>query len=200
MDQKEKMKNDFLEDLDGYYMQLVYLKDLCKVSDHVYLSEKELQCAPNFTLITESALVDAAILILMRLYDSSEKAMTIQNLINKAKKNIHLFSSQDDTLTKLNEFETELNQDENILDTIKTLTKIRDSIHVHNDKKYFGKKMSNNEFSFSMSDARFLILFAAKVLDYLSSKLSYETQRKTKYNKDLINLIKETNQENIDTN
>lgn len=72
-------------------------------------------------------------LILMKLYDKSEKAKTILNLIKKCQKNIHLFPSQRDTLTKLNEFETKINQDKYISHAIKTLIYRRDSVYAHND-------------------------------------------------------------------
>ena len=35
MTQKEKMKKDLLEDINGYFMQLVYIKDLINVSEDV---------------------------------------------------------------------------------------------------------------------------------------------------------------------
>ena len=33
--QKEKMKKDLLEEINGYFMQLVYMKDLINVSEDV---------------------------------------------------------------------------------------------------------------------------------------------------------------------
>ena len=54
MTQKEKMKKDLLEDINGYFMQLVYIKDLINVSEDVdkdgvnLLSVNELQ---KYTLI-----------------------------------------------------------------------------------------------------------------------------------------------------
>ena len=121
MNQKEKMTKNLLEALDDFFMQLVYLKDLLSVENDMADSKEKLQCAPNFTLIVECALIDSYTLVLMKLYDKSEKAQTIPNLIKKCKKNSHLFPSPSDTLSKLNEFESKINQDEYISHAIKTL-------------------------------------------------------------------------------
>lgn len=139
MNQKEEMKKNLLEELDDYFMQLVYLKDLLSVEKDICDSREKLQCAPNFTLIVECALIDSYMIILMRLYDKSDKTQTIPNLIKKCKKNICLFPTPNNTLSKLNEFETKLSQDEYISHAIETLISRRDSIYAHNDKKYFGK-------------------------------------------------------------
>lgn len=139
--QKEKMKNDLLEEINGYFMQLVYMKDLINVSEDVDKYEKNLESAPNFTLIIRCALIDSYMLTLMRLYDKSDKAKTIPNLIEKCKNNIHLFPSNNDTLSMLNKFQEKVSSDEFISHAIKTLITRRDSIFVHNDKKYFGEKL-----------------------------------------------------------
>ncbi|MCI8562162.1 MAG: hypothetical protein HFH69_01455 [Lachnospiraceae bacterium] len=190
MNQKEEMTNNLLEELDDYYMQLVYLKDLLDVEEDMNVSKEKLQCAPNFTLIVECALVDSYMLILMRLYDKSEKAKTILNLIKKCKKNIHLFPSQRDALTKLNEFETKMNQDECISHAIKTLICRRDSVYAHNDKKYFGKNLVKDNSYLKMYHILILVDFTEEVLNYIFSQLSTEESRKTKYNDDLRNLFK----------
>ena len=106
MNQKEEMTKNLLEELDDYFMQLVYLKDLLSVQEDINHSTKKLQCSPNFTLIVECALSDSYMLVLMKLYDKSQKAKTIQNLIRKCKKNIVLFPLKNDTLAKLDEYET----------------------------------------------------------------------------------------------
>ena len=77
MNQKEKMTKNLLEALDDFFMQLVYLKDLLSVENDMADSKEKLQCAPNFTLIVECALIDSYTLVLMKLYDKSEKAQTI---------------------------------------------------------------------------------------------------------------------------
>lgn len=189
MNQKENMIKNFLDELDDYYMQLVYLKDLLNVADDMDNNNEKLQCAPNFTLIVECALEDSYMLALMKLFDKSGKARTIQNLIKKAKANKHLFPSPNDTLNKLNEFETKIDQDEFISHAIKTLTDIRDTIHTHNDKKYFGKNLANDNSYFKMYHIWFLVDFAEEVLNYLFSQLSSKESRKTKYNNDISNLF-----------
>lgn len=190
MNQKEKMTKNLLEALDDFFMQLAYLKDLLSVENDMADSKEKLQCAPNFTLIVECALIDSYTLVLMKLYDKSEKAQTIPNLIKKCKKNSHLFPSPSDTLSKLNEFESKINQDEYISHAIKTLMSRRDSIYAHNDKKYFGKKAVNDTSNLKMYHIWLLTNFTEEVLDYLFSQLSSEESRKTKYNKDLSNLLK----------
>ena len=77
MDQKEEMKKNLLEELDDYFMQLVYLKDLLSVEEDICDSGEKLQCAPNFTLIVECALIDSYMIILATVY----KGNIIKNLI-----------------------------------------------------------------------------------------------------------------------
>ena len=189
MDQKEEMKKNLLEELDDYFMQLVYLKDLLSVEEDICDSREKLQCAPNFTLIVECALIDSYMIILMRLYDKSDKTQTIPNLIKKCKKNICLFPTPNNTLSKLNEFETKLSQDEYISRAIETLISRRDSIYAHNDKKYFGKKLVKDTSYLKMYHIWILVNFTEEVLNYLFSQLSSEESRKTKYDKDLSNLL-----------
>lgn len=43
MDQKEEMKKNLLEELDDYFMQLVYLKDLLSVEEDICDSREKLQ-------------------------------------------------------------------------------------------------------------------------------------------------------------
>lgn len=190
MNQKEEMKKNLLEEIDAYFMQLVYLKDLISVEEEIGHSQEKMQLAPNFTLIVECALIDSYMLALMKLYDKSDKAKTIPNLIKKCKTNISLFPSQDETLLRLEEFENKINKDEYISYAIKTLTSRRDSIHVHNDQKYFGKKIQKDTTYLPKYCIWFLRDFTEDVLKYLFSQLSSEEIRKTKYNGDLNNLLK----------
>ena len=81
MSQEEKMKENLIKDINGYFMQLVYIKDLINVSEDIDKNEKNLKSAPNFALIISCALVDSYMLALMKLYDKSNKANTIPNLI-----------------------------------------------------------------------------------------------------------------------
>lgn len=187
---KEKMKKDLLEELNGYFMQLVYMKDLINVSEDIDKYEKNLESAPNFVLVISCALADSYMLSLTKLYDKSDKAKTIPNLIEKCKKNIHLFPSNNDTLLKLNEFEEKISNDEFISDAIKTIRIRRDSILVHNDQKYFGGKLKNETSYLKMFHIWILCDFTEEVLNYLFSQLSSGEMLKTKYNYDLCNLFK----------
>lgn len=191
MNQQEKMKMDILKDIDGYLMQLVYLKDLIDVEKDIGNNKEKMQCAPNFTLIIECALADSYMLALMKLYDKSQKAKTIPNLIKKCKSNIDLFPSKNETLVKLEEFEKEMNEDEIITHAIKTLIKRRDSIHVHNDQQYFGEKLQNDNSYLKTYHIWILTNFTENVLNYLFSQLSSEEIRKTKYDKDLKKLFEQ---------
>lgn len=163
MNQKEEMTKNLLEELDDYFMQLVYLKDLLSVQEDINHSTKKLQCSPNFTLIVECALSDSYMLVLMKLYDKSQKAKTIQNLIRKCKKNIVLFPSKNDTLAKLDEYETRILKDVFISHAIKTLMSRRDSYYAHNDKKYFGKNLVNDTSNFKMYHIEILVSFTEEV-------------------------------------
>ena len=40
--QKEKMKKDLIEEINGYFMQLVYIKDLINVSEDIDKYEKKI--------------------------------------------------------------------------------------------------------------------------------------------------------------
>ncbi len=200
MSQQEKKKEDMIKDIDGYLMQLVYLKDLLSVEDDIRNNEEKMKCAPNFTLIIESALIDSYILILARLYDKFGKAKnaseetknkpkkpkTIPNLIQECKSYIHLFPSMDNTLLKLEEFEKGLAERKK---TIETLRKVRNSIHAHNDPQYFGEKLQNSKLKLKTYQIWDLACFSEEVLNYLFSQLSSEEIRKTKYDKDLKKLL-----------
>ena len=188
--QKEKMKKDLLEEINGYFMQLVYMKDLINVSEDIDKYEKKFESVPNFALVIRCALVDSYMLALIKLYDKSEQAKTIPNLIEKCKKNIHLFPANNDTLNKLNEFQEKITNDEFISHAIKTLITRRDSILVHNDKKYFGEKLKNDISYLKKYHIWILCDFTEEVLNYLFSQLSSEETLKTKYNCDLCNLFK----------
>jgi len=189
MNQKEQMKKNLLDEIDGYCMQLVYLKDLISVEEDIDEVREKMQSAPNFSLIVECALVDSYMLTLMKLYDKSEKAKTIPNLIKKCKNNINLFPSKEDTLRKLGEFETKMNEDEYIVHAVNVLIVRRDSIQAHNDGKYFGKKLLNDKTYLKTYHIWFLRNFTEEVLSYLFSQLSSEKIRETKYNKDLRRLF-----------
>lgn len=189
MDQKGKMKADLIKEIDGYLMQLVYIKDLIDVEKDIEKNEEKMQRAPNFTLITKCALTDSYMLALMRLYDKGEKPKTIPNLIKKCKANIVLFPSADDTLRKLEEFERKIKEDEYIPHTIKVLITRRDSSYAHNDKQYFGEKLQNDKTILKKYHIHFLTNFTEEVLVYLFSQLSADRMRETKYNKDLEKLL-----------
>ena len=78
----------------------------------------------------------------------------------------------------------------NISHAIETLISRRDSIYAHNDKKYFGKKLVKDTIIiWKMYHIWILVNFTEEVLNYLFSQLSSEESRKTKYDKDLSNLL-----------
>lgn len=114
---KEKLKNDFLKELDGYFMQLSYLHDLDAVDQDI-THNKEMERAPKFKLIIECALMNEYMMTFMRLYDDdkNQNTKTIKNLINKIICNIHLFpnSKHDCIQKKLNEFRNTMTTDANI--------------------------------------------------------------------------------------
>lgn len=189
MNQKEKMKTDLLNEIEGYVMQLNYVKDLTQVKADIKKNREKMQCAPCFTLITECALSDAYLLAFMRLYDKSQQAKTIPNLIKKCRANADIFPSKEETLLKLDEFEKNLNEDEDIACVVKTLTTWRDSFHVHNDCKYFGEKLQNDKPALKTSQIILLENFTDRILDYLFSQLSSEEVPKPKYDRDLEKLL-----------
>lgn len=189
MNQKEKMTQDLLSEIDGFYMNLVYIKDLIDVEAHISNNSSVNQKSPNFSMIVQCALVDSYILGLMKLYDKSESAKTIPNLIEKCKKNTTLFRNPEEVETQLEKFEKELKCDEFITQAISVLRVRRDGYHVHNDKKYFGVKITNDQSHLPMYCIWMLKNFSEKVLSYLWGQLTEKECRKTKYDNDLDNLL-----------
>ena len=189
MNQQETMEKSLLSEIDGYLMNLVYLKDLMEVEKSLAEASVVNEFAPNFSLITQCALYDSYMLCLMKLYDKSEKAKTIPNLIRKCKNNVTLFRSPDEVSKRLVEWEGKINSDKFITPTIKTLRMRRDQYHVHNDKKYFGEKIVND--TSHLKNYHILILrdFTEEILFYLWNQLTDEKHRETKYNDDLKNLL-----------
>lgn len=189
MNQQETMEKSLLSEIDGYLMNLVYLKDLIEVEKSLAEASVVNEFAPNFSLITQCALYDSYMLCLMKLYDKSEKAKTIPNLIRKCKNNVTLFRSPDEVSKRLVEWEGKINSDKFITPTIKTLRMRRDQYHVHNDKKYFGEKIVND--TSHLKNYHILILrdFTEEILFYLWNQLTDEKHRETKYNDDLKNLL-----------
>lgn len=189
MNQNEVMRNNLLKEVDNYFMQLVYIKDLLNVEKDMCKNKEKLQYAPNFTLIVECALVDSYMMALMKLYDKSKKAQTIPNLITKCKRNSAIFNNPEDIVFKLIEFEDRLSQDEYLSQAIQVLRCRRDTIYAHNDKKYFGKKEIIDTSNLKMYHVWFLVNYTEDILNYLFSQLSSGEKRKIKYNQDLSNLF-----------
>lgn len=190
MNQKEKMKKEFLEELDGYFMNFVYLKDMIQVEEHISGLQQVNELAPNFNLIVQCALIDSYMLSFMKLYDKSKQAKTIPGLIEKSKGYVKDFRKPDGAIEKLEEFEEKLKNDEDIVSAINTLRVRRDKYFVHNDDKYFGTKIENDETYLPKYKIWFLRDFTEEVLSYLWEQLSDEKHREVKYNKDLENLCK----------
>lgn len=192
---KENLKNDFLKELDGYFMQLSYLHDLDAVDKDILKHNKEMERAPTFKLIIECALMNDYMITFMRLYDKDKNAKTIKKLIEKTNCNIHLFpnSKHDCIKKKLSEFENTMNTNANISHAIEVLEMRRDKILAHNDSKYFGIKQINDTSYLPMHQLWELFFFTKEVLFYIFSLLSDNAtepiQYKPQYNEDLSKLF-----------
>lgn len=189
MSQQEKMKNDFLKEVEGYILQLLYTKDLISVLKDIEDLDYKLATAPNFTLITECALSDSYMLVLMRLYDKSKESKNIYSLIEKCKKNSFLFKNEKEVLSKIVEFQDELEEDEYICHTINVLRERRDTIYAHNDSKYFGDKIEKDKTYLKTYHILILVDFTERLLTYIFSLLSSEEMNKVKYDNDLKKLF-----------
>lgn len=189
MSQQEKMKNDFLKEVEGYILQLLYTKDLISVLKDIEDLDYKLATAPNFTLITECALSDSYMLVLMRLYDKSKESKNIYSLIEKCKKNSFLFKNEKEVLSKIAEFQDELEEDEYICHTINVLRERRDTIYAHNDSKYFGDKIEKDKTYLKTYHILILVDFTERLLTYIFSLLSSEEMNKVKYDNDLKKLF-----------
>ena len=144
MAQQEKMKADFEKIIEGYYMQLVYLKDLIAVQEDIENHKEELKKAPNFSLIAECGLIDGYMIAFAKLFDKSEKAMTIYYLLKKCESNLNLFCDAEKVKRQIAEYKIRLETDEYLSYGIDIVRKRRDTMLVHNDKKYFGEKISED--------------------------------------------------------
>lgn len=183
--QVDVMKENLLKEIDGYLMQMVYLKDLISVKEDLQNCKKKMQHVPNFTLIVECALTDSYMLLLMRLFEKSEKTKTIPNLIDKCMKNTHLFPDPKEAAERLEEFQSKIENDEFINHAINTLKDRRDTMHAHNDKKFFGWKLKKDTSYLKEYHIWFLVMLTEELLTYLFEQLSSEEIRKPMYNKEL---------------
>ena len=173
-------------------MQLVYLCDLISVEKDLDNNIEVSKRAPNFTLISKCALIDSYMMVLMRLFDTTESSNTksIPNLIEKCLKCKHLFSNQTDVEKTLIDYKKRLENDPYISSAIPVLKLRRDSILAHNDKKFFGENIIKEHSILKKYQIWFLSNFTQEVLDYLHSQLTNEeTTRKPKYNNDLNSLL-----------
>lgn len=189
MSTKEQMMAALLDEIDGYFRSFVYLRDLILVEEHLSKSNTIQETAPNFSLIAECALVDSYLLCLMKLYDKSTSAKTIPALIQKCKKQSHLFSSPSEVLTQLVKFENTLHNDKYLKNATDVLRFRRDKIHVHNDEKYFGNRISHDNSKLHFFEVEFLVAFTESVLCFLWNQLTSEPHREPKYNQDLGKLL-----------
>lgn len=195
MNQKENMIDSFYDEIKGYLMQFVYLEDIRLVYDDLNSKKDMFDNSPNFVLIVESALIDAYMITFMRLYDKSKQTKNIPQLIMKCRKNLSLFEDKETVEKKLKEFESKL-EEEDIKDTIEVLRKRRDTLYAHNDQKYFGKNMTNDESYLPMYKLIMLMNFTNEVLDFICSKISFKSEINTKYNGDLEKLCSKVIQQN----
>lgn len=74
---QEKMKMNLISEVDDYYMQFIYWKDLIEVEKDIRKYGEKLSCSPNFKLIISCALEDEIMYVAMKLYDKSKAAKTI---------------------------------------------------------------------------------------------------------------------------
>ncbi len=192
MSKKEEMKKDLIEEINSYYDHYVYMADVMAVHNHMqsYVNQKssKLEIAPNFFRIVYAATIDSFMLTLARLYDNSQQAKSMKNLIDKCKKNDFLFSGVENVNKKLIEFESKMNNDEYISKAIKIIKHRRDKIFVHNDKKFFIHPEKDTS-HLPMYALWFLRDFTKEVLIYLLDALGEKPSKETIYDKDLDNLF-----------
>lgn len=166
MNAKNKMKNDMAEKIKDYNVHLAYIQDLLTVYNLI-LDSKESIFSEDFITVTTCGLYDSFIMALARLYDKSESTETIPNLLDKCIKNTHLIGDNE-YVQKLNDFNHQLTTNEYISPAIQTITFRRDKMFAHNDKQYFGRKISSDETYLPMYQIWFLVNFTKDVLSYIS--------------------------------
>lgn len=186
MSSKEEMKKNLVKEINSYYDHYVYMADVMAVCEHIghfanFESDK-LEIAPNFFKIVHAATIDSFMLTFARLYDNSEQTKSIQNLIDKCKKNLFLFSDDKNVSEKLFEFECKMKEDEYIAPSISTIKHRRDKIFVHNDKKFFNHPEKDNSY-LPMYQLWFLRDFTKEILTFLLDALGEKAPvKETIYN------------------
>ena len=185
MSSKEEMKKNLVKEINSYYDHYVYMADVMAVCEHIghfaNFESHKLEIAPNFFKIVHAATIDSFMLTFARLYDNSEQTKSIQNLIDKCRKNISLFSDDKNVSEKLVEFERKMKEDEYIAPAINTIKHRRDKIFVHNDKKFFNHPEKDNS-HLPMYQLWFLRDFTKEVLIYLLYALGEKPVKDTIYN------------------
>lgn len=184
MNQKEKMRQDLVNELDGYFMQYVYLKDMITLDDAISSFNCLEKNFPDCKVVIQCGLQDSYFFSLARLYDKSKGTETIPKLIEKCKKNTHLFQKADIVEKKLDEFKDELETNKCITDAISVLQSRRDKRYAHNDERYFGMKMVNDKSNLPKGYLWLLAKFTGKVLNFLWNQLSDEKPREGRYCKE----------------
>lgn len=191
MSQCEIMKQNLLKEINDYMVHLLYIKDVNAVYEHISdMKTDKLNKSPNFVLIVECALYDSLVMALARLYDKSKKAKTIPGLIGKCLTEKYIFLCQESIEIKLNIFQNELVEDEDLANAIKILQERRDIYYAHNDNQYFGIKGNKDTTYLPMYKLWSLIRYTEKVLKYLLEQLSSEPLPKCKYDNDLEKLLR----------
>jgi len=123
--------------------ELTYIKSAFDLYIHIYNKRTKpeelgiLNISPAFWGMTTNALLNSSIIKLCKLYDSDNKAITINKFINYVSSNKHKIFNKDD----ISEIEKLITNDSDLLKTKKTyilkLKELRDKNLAHNDIKLF---------------------------------------------------------------
>lgn len=174
MSMLDKMKKDLSDKIKDYNMYLAYIQDLITVYNLTNNYDKGI-LSEEYKKVTACGLYDSFIMALARLYDKSEKAETIQTLLDKCIKNANLVDDKE-YCTKLEAFKNRLTTDKDISDAIETISFRRDKLFAHNDKSFFGRKVSSDKSYLPNYQIWFLVGFTKEVLLYLSEVFDIEME------------------------
>lgn len=141
-------REELLSKVRKLYVQYNYAADLIDVYHNSDAAEDEMKkagrsSATYFRLVC-SACADAFLMTLARLYDVNKDSENIPALINECKNNKTLFNHPDQVMCYLTDAGREQKRNNELSETIATITARRNAFLAHNDRKHFSSRSSSD--------------------------------------------------------
>lgn len=195
--QKEIMRDSLKEELRAYYREYMAIRNSVDLHDELFRmtlndpGKKVLGRAPYFFSIVYDALSDSFSISLAKLFDKGENTKSVQNLIERCKKESHLFRNPEKVTEILEMLEKELKQNCLVGNALCVLQNRRDKLYAHNDKKYFRNQEKILEEPLHIYQIWELLNWIKQVLMFLVNEMSVDVSDFTEYSEhpDLKNLL-----------